>query len=192
MNQNALRRVFGRSRVFLPVINPVSKATAIQSIDTAVRSGADGNSLSIKGCLPPKSSISSRKHIDGTLVCGSGQTFLAQIPKKLSVLLPIVPSAESGPTMPTLMSSRTHNLQENGFGKHARGLVGRDFTSVASLSSISEKCPLPCCLTQPGRRLRGWMSSHRAGQGPATPQRWRRQGLCDRDQGHIRWHWPAA
>jgi hypothetical protein len=42
MNEDVLRRVFGRSRVFLPVIHPISKATAIQSIDTAVRSGADG------------------------------------------------------------------------------------------------------------------------------------------------------
>ena len=41
-NENVLQRVFGRSRVFLPVIHPVSKATAIQSIDTAVRADADG------------------------------------------------------------------------------------------------------------------------------------------------------
>jgi predicted TIM-barrel enzyme len=41
-NENAFRRVFGRSRVFLPVNHPVTKETAIQSIDTAVRSGADG------------------------------------------------------------------------------------------------------------------------------------------------------
>lgn len=42
MNGTMLQRVFGRSRVFLPVIHPVSKATAIQSIDTAVWAGADG------------------------------------------------------------------------------------------------------------------------------------------------------
>ena len=40
--ENALQRVFGRSRVFLPVIHPVTKATALQSIDTAVGTGADG------------------------------------------------------------------------------------------------------------------------------------------------------
>ncbi|MDD5708063.1 MAG: adenine phosphoribosyltransferase [Kiritimatiellae bacterium] len=39
---NVLHRVFGRSRVFLPVIHPVTKETATQSIDVAVRSGADG------------------------------------------------------------------------------------------------------------------------------------------------------
>ncbi len=39
---NALQRVFRRSRVFLPVIHPVTKKTALESIDTAVRSGADG------------------------------------------------------------------------------------------------------------------------------------------------------
>ena len=39
---NVLQKVFGRSRVFLPVIHPVTKETALQSIDTAVRSGADG------------------------------------------------------------------------------------------------------------------------------------------------------
>lgn len=41
-DQNVVHKVFGRSRVFLPVIHPVTKETAIQSIDTAVRAGADG------------------------------------------------------------------------------------------------------------------------------------------------------
>lgn len=41
-NPNALQRVFHRSRVFLPVIHPVSKHTAMTSIDVAVQSGADG------------------------------------------------------------------------------------------------------------------------------------------------------
>ena len=41
-DENALQRVFRRSRIFLPVIHPFTKETAIQSIDTAVRSGADG------------------------------------------------------------------------------------------------------------------------------------------------------
>ncbi|CAN1210961.1 Adenine phosphoribosyltransferase [Tumidithrix helvetica PCC 7403] len=41
-NENALHRVFRRSRVFLPVIHPIARDTAIQSIDTAVRAGADG------------------------------------------------------------------------------------------------------------------------------------------------------
>jgi uncharacterized protein len=41
-NENVLRRVFGRSRVFLPVIHPVTKETAIQSIDAAVQFDADG------------------------------------------------------------------------------------------------------------------------------------------------------
>lgn len=40
--QNPLQRVFGRSRVFLPVIHPVSEETALASIDVAVEAGADG------------------------------------------------------------------------------------------------------------------------------------------------------
>jgi hypothetical protein len=40
--ENAIQKVFGRSRVFLPVIHPVTRETALQSIDTAVGSGADG------------------------------------------------------------------------------------------------------------------------------------------------------
>lgn len=41
-NENLLQRVFGRSHVFLPVIHPVAKKTAMDSIQTAVESGADG------------------------------------------------------------------------------------------------------------------------------------------------------
>ncbi|HJN13816.1 MAG TPA: hypothetical protein QF564_34410 [Pirellulaceae bacterium] len=41
-NDNAFSRVFRRSRVFLPVIHPVSKETALDSIQTAVECGADG------------------------------------------------------------------------------------------------------------------------------------------------------
>lgn len=41
-DSSALSRVFQRSRVFLPVIHPVSRRTAMESIDTAVDSGADG------------------------------------------------------------------------------------------------------------------------------------------------------
>lgn len=39
---NVLTQVFGRSRVFLPVIHPVSRETALESIETAIASGADG------------------------------------------------------------------------------------------------------------------------------------------------------
>lgn len=41
-DDNALKRVFQRSRVFLPVIHPVSDETALDSIRTAVESEADG------------------------------------------------------------------------------------------------------------------------------------------------------
>ena len=41
-SKNILQQVFHRSRVFLPVIHPVSKATALSSIKTAVESDADG------------------------------------------------------------------------------------------------------------------------------------------------------
>jgi hypothetical protein len=37
-----LQRVFRRSRVLLPVIHPVTKESALRSIQTAVESGADG------------------------------------------------------------------------------------------------------------------------------------------------------
>lgn len=37
-----MQRVFRRPRVFLPVIHPVSEATAVASIEVAVQSGADG------------------------------------------------------------------------------------------------------------------------------------------------------
>ena len=39
---NALQRVFRRSRVLLPVIHPTTKENALGSIQTAVESGADG------------------------------------------------------------------------------------------------------------------------------------------------------
>ena len=39
---NALERVFRRRRVFLPVIHPISRETALDSIETAIASGADG------------------------------------------------------------------------------------------------------------------------------------------------------
>ena len=39
---STLEQVFGRPRVFLPVIHPVSEATALARIRTAVESGADG------------------------------------------------------------------------------------------------------------------------------------------------------
>ena len=41
-NSSAIQRVFERSRVFLPVIHPVDRRTALGSIGTAVESGADG------------------------------------------------------------------------------------------------------------------------------------------------------
>jgi len=40
--KHAFQRVFKKPRVFLPVIHPVTKAVALQSIDTAVHAGADG------------------------------------------------------------------------------------------------------------------------------------------------------
>jgi hypothetical protein len=40
--KDVLQQVFGRSRVLLPVIHPVSKTTALDSIQTAVESDADG------------------------------------------------------------------------------------------------------------------------------------------------------
>ena len=40
--ETAMTSVFRRNRVFLPVIHPVSKKTALDSIRTAVESGADG------------------------------------------------------------------------------------------------------------------------------------------------------
>lgn len=42
MSQNALEIVFGRPKVFLPVVKPRSRAVALQSIQTAIDSGADG------------------------------------------------------------------------------------------------------------------------------------------------------
>ena len=41
-NSSAIHRVLGRSRVFLPVVHPVNRRTALGSIGTAVESGADG------------------------------------------------------------------------------------------------------------------------------------------------------
>ena len=41
-DNTVLNRVFRRSRVFLPVIHPVSTETALDSIQTAIASGADG------------------------------------------------------------------------------------------------------------------------------------------------------
>jgi len=41
-DDNALQRIFRRSRVFLPVIHPVDRGTAMGSIQTAVECGADG------------------------------------------------------------------------------------------------------------------------------------------------------
>jgi hypothetical protein len=42
IKENAVKRVFGRERVFLPVIHPVSRQIALNSIDVAVHAGADG------------------------------------------------------------------------------------------------------------------------------------------------------
>lgn len=41
-DDSVLRRVFRRTRVFLPVIHPITRETALGSIQTAVESGADG------------------------------------------------------------------------------------------------------------------------------------------------------
>lgn len=41
-NQNVLQRIFRRLRVFLPVIHPISKVNALNSIRTAIESDADG------------------------------------------------------------------------------------------------------------------------------------------------------
>lgn len=41
-DDSVLQKVFRRARVFLPVIHPVSKETALGSIQTAIASGADG------------------------------------------------------------------------------------------------------------------------------------------------------
>ena len=40
--ESPLHAVFRRSRIFLPVIHPVSRKVALDSIQTAVDSGADG------------------------------------------------------------------------------------------------------------------------------------------------------
>jgi uncharacterized protein len=49
-----LERVFRRSRVFLPVIHPVSRETALGSIQTAIASGADGIFLINQGMSTSK------------------------------------------------------------------------------------------------------------------------------------------
>lgn len=41
-DENVLRKVFQRSRVFLPVIHPAGKDVALKSIQTAIECGADG------------------------------------------------------------------------------------------------------------------------------------------------------
>ncbi|MDZ4178108.1 MAG: hypothetical protein U1E29_02565 [Coriobacteriia bacterium] len=51
---NALQRVFTRPRVFLPVIHPVSRNLALESIRTAVHSGADGIFLINQGMTSPQ------------------------------------------------------------------------------------------------------------------------------------------
>lgn len=56
MNQNgsALQRVFESSRVFLPVIHPVDRETALNSIQVAVEAGADGIFLINQGMSTPQ------------------------------------------------------------------------------------------------------------------------------------------
>jgi hypothetical protein len=70
-SKNVLQQVFRRSQVFLPVVHPVTKETALQSIDTAVRSRADGIFLinqgmsNVNGFLP---------YVDAYLVASAIET----------------------------------------------------------------------------------------------------------------------
>ncbi|MBF0231451.1 MAG: hypothetical protein HQK65_00235 [Desulfamplus sp.] len=41
-DSSRFKRAFGRSRVFLPVIHPISEEIALKSIETAIKAGADG------------------------------------------------------------------------------------------------------------------------------------------------------
>jgi len=192
MTENVLQRVFGRSRVFLPVIHPVSMATAIQSIDTAVRSGADGiflinqgmSSSQVLNFIPEVH----RRH-DGLWI---GVNLLGSDPEEVISL--VASLAVGGIWSDNADIDEQSDAQPAGerFLQARRRRVGRDFTSVASLSSISEKYLLPCCLMQPGRRLRGWTSLHRAAQGPVTPHPSRKQEPCGPEPADIRWRWPAA
>lgn len=42
---NKIKQTFNRSRVFLPVIHPVSKSIALRSIQIAVEAEADGDGI---------------------------------------------------------------------------------------------------------------------------------------------------
>lgn len=51
---NTIQQTFNRSRVFLPVIHPVSETVALRSIQTAVDAEADGIWLINQGMLAPE------------------------------------------------------------------------------------------------------------------------------------------
>ena len=52
--ENAMQQTFKRSRVFLPVIHPVSEDIALSSIQTAVEADADGIWLINQGMRTPE------------------------------------------------------------------------------------------------------------------------------------------
>lgn len=52
--KNSIQQTFNRSRVFLPVIHPVSEAIALRSIQTAVEAEADGIWLINQGMRTPE------------------------------------------------------------------------------------------------------------------------------------------
>jgi hypothetical protein len=52
--KNSIRQTFNRSRVFLPVIHPVSEAIALRSIQTVVEADADGIWLINQGMRTPE------------------------------------------------------------------------------------------------------------------------------------------
>ena len=154
---NVLQKVFGRSRVFLPVIHPVTKETALQSIDTAVRSGADGiflinqgmSSSQVLDFIPQVRRRHERLWI--------GVNLLGSEPDAVIVHIASLPVGGIWSDNAGIDEQSDANPLENGFDKHVARPGGRDFTSVESRSSISERYLRACCPRPPERRVRGWM-----------------------------------
>ncbi len=191
-DNKVLQKVFGRSRVLLPVIHPTTKETALRSIETAVESGADGIFLINQG-------MSTSQILDFIPEVHQqyknlwiGVNFLGTEPEEVIDL--VVDLSVGGIWSDNAGIDERSATQPAGKRfRQARQRTGwTGFTSAELLSNISEKFLMPCYPMRPEMHSRGWMSLHPVVPGRATPQRLKRQRHYGPEPALHRWRWPVA
>lgn len=191
-DNTTLQRVFRRSRVFLPVVHPVSRRSALDSIETAVQSGADGIFLINQGMtyrqvlefIPEVHRLYQNLWI-GVNLLGSEPEDVIGLVAGLPVggiwsdNAGIYDRSDAQPAGERFQQARAKN-----------GWPGLYFGGVAF--KYQRQVP-DSLLPDAARHATPWMDVITS-SGPGTrvtPHRLKRRKPCVLEPAHIRWRWPA-